>query len=89
MKTIPHGNNRYNWPGWADGQWRKYRFGRHFTCKPNSFRQQVLAAAKAMDTRAETRLLEGGVVAAVIYPKVIASQNQKTCGRGAKCDSVN
>ena len=70
MQAIPHGNARYKWAAWADGKWRKFQHGKDFTCKPASFRIQVLAAARSMGVEAETRIIPGGVVAAIIYPKV-------------------
>ena len=68
MKSIPHGNARYNWDTLFDGSWRKMRFGKDFHCQPRSFRQQVIARAARMQMDAETRILENGVVAFRVSP---------------------
>lgn len=72
MKPIPHGNRRYNWDSWCDGKWRKMRPGKDFDCTSISFRMQVLAKARELGLKADTRLLQGGQVAFCICAKVEA-----------------
>lgn len=51
----PHGNHKYRWEEWLDGQAWKLTRGVDFTVSPNRFRQgsslQVAAAKRGMRVR--------------------------------------
>lgn len=63
MDDILHGNARYDWNRLADGEWHKFKLGKHFVCRADSFRSQVLAAARSMGRKAVTRVVDETTVA--------------------------
>lgn len=55
-KAPPHGNAKYPWELWMNGEWHKAKRGRHFHVETESFRKSLGSRATAENRR---RLAQG------------------------------
>ncbi len=72
-KMPAHGNQRYDWDLWENGQQWEARRGRDFKCSVESFRSMLSNRARARGTSVETRV-KGGTVVFQFKPKATAGK---------------
>lgn len=55
-KAPPHGNTKYPWELWQNGEWHTAKRGRQFTIEAESFRKSLGSRAAAEDLNVTTRV---------------------------------
>lgn len=67
-RMPPHGNHRYPWDRWEDGNVHTAVRGQHFAVDPESFRTAVHVRASTRKLKAVTRVRGDSVIFQFVKP---------------------